>query len=88
MQLKPEIVKEIKRRGNKRLRIALMQYFDIVDLRTLATMFKRNDKKLLNLDVLRMICVYLKKDIEEIIDNPEEITQAPQGCDLGCPTAS
>lgn len=67
--LKKTIIIEIL--SNKKLLIALMDYFEIVEIGYLRRLLRKNDPRFTQVEVLQIISTYLKKEVDEIICTPK-----------------
>ena len=75
MGLKQEIIKEIQ--GNKRLKRALMDYFDNSQY-TIEKWLKENSRNLTEFNCLQIIGAYLKyEEITDLVDSSIELQKQP-----------
>jgi hypothetical protein len=73
MHITNEILKKIRK--NRRLKRALIDYFDISE-RTLYRWFDEKNSRLTEIACLNIISIYLQMDIPELIDEPITISHA------------
>ena len=70
MKLKENILKEIKK--NREVKVALWMYYEN-DIKTIDKWIKDNSPKLHSLPSLRIIAAYLKKDIDDLVTDTDQV---------------